>query len=71
MKYLKEEINVYVISNEQPFKNWFGILISYDTTNNKCIVENDKNENIELSMSEVYEADTNELIKNFLYQLKV
>lgn len=63
-----KEINVYVISNEQPFENWFGTLKSYDFITNKCIVENNKEENIELFLKEVQEADTNKSLKEFLLE---
>jgi hypothetical protein len=66
MRNVEKEINVYVISNEQPFENWFGTLKSYDFITNKCIVENNKEENIELFLNEVQEANTNESIKDFL-----
>ena len=42
MNEIKKEINVYVISNEQPFVNWFGILKSYNFITNKCVVENNE-----------------------------
>jgi hypothetical protein len=60
------EINVYVISNEQPFVNWFGTLKSYDFITNKCIIENNREEDVEVSLSEVQEADTNLPLKEFL-----
>lgn len=66
MSILNKEINVYVISNEQPFENWFGILKSYDFITNKCIVENNKEEDIELYLHEVQESDTNKPLKDFL-----
>ncbi len=66
MNKVEKEINVYVISNEQPFENWFGTLKSYDFITNKCIVENNKEEDIELSLDEVQESDTNKPIKDFL-----
>lgn len=66
MNKIEKEINVYVISNEQPFENWFGTLKSYDFITNKCIVENNKEEDIELYLHEVQESDTNKPIKDFL-----
>jgi len=66
MRKTEKEINVYVISNEQPFENWFGTLKSYDFITNKCIVENNKEQNIELYLHEVQESDTNKPIKDFL-----
>lgn len=66
MKKVEKEINIYVISNEQPFVNWFGTLKSYDFITNKCIVENNKEEDIELYLHEVQESDTNKPIKDFL-----
>ena len=46
-------MNVYIISNEQPFENWFGTLKSCDFLTGKCVVENNEEEEIELYMSEV------------------
>lgn len=66
MNKIEKEINVYVISNEQPFENWFGILKSYDFVTNKCIIENNKEEDVELFLHEVQEADTNKPLKDFL-----
>jgi len=66
MNKIEKEINVYVISNEQPFENWFGTLKSYDFITNKCIIENNKEEDIELYLHEVQESDTNKPIKDFL-----
>lgn len=63
---LNEEINVYIVSNEQPFENWYGTLKSYDFITNKCVVENNKEQDIELFLHEVQEADTNKPIKDFL-----
>ena len=66
MNKIEKEITVYVISKEQPFENWFGTLKGYDFITNKCIVENNKEEDIELSLDEVQESDTNKPIKDFL-----
>lgn len=66
MNKVEKEINVYVISNEQPFENWFGTLKSYDFISNTCIVENNKDEEIELLLNTVQETDTNKSIKDFL-----
>ena len=66
MDNIEKEINVYVVSNEQPFENWFGTLKSYDFITNKCIIENNKEENIELYLHEVQEVGTNKPLKEFL-----
>jgi len=59
-------MNVYIISNEQPFENWFGTLKSCDFLTGKCVVENNEEEEIELYMSEVQEAETNLPLKEFI-----
>lgn len=63
---MKREINVYVIELEQPFKNWYGILKSYDLKKRVCTIENDKEEDVEVRMTEVYETDSNLSLEKFL-----
>lgn len=63
---IETEINVYVISNEQPFENWYGTLKSCDFTTNTCTVQNNNEEEIEVSINDVQETDTNESIKDFI-----
>ncbi len=66
---VQEEITVYVIEYEQPWINWHGVLHSYDFGKDICLVENHKEELIELPLKRVQEADTNEPIKDFIIKL--
>lgn len=63
-----QEINVYVIENEQPFENWFGIWKYYQTINGVSgfYVENNKGELILVHKELVYEAETNMEIDDFI-----
>ena len=60
----KDEINVYVISKEQPFENWFGIWRYF--IKDGYYVENNKGKLIKVNENDVYEVDTNLNIINFI-----
>lgn len=57
----EKEINVYVIEEEQPWENWFGIWKGYQTIENISgfYVSNSKEELIIVDPKNVFEVDTN------------
>lgn len=67
------EINVYVISEEQPFENWFGTWMYFRNVNNTpgFYVENNKGEVILVDKKNVFESDTNLPINEFLKILHI
>ena len=62
------EINVYVIENEQPFENWFGIWRFFTEVDGVYgfYVENNKEEFILVDKKNVFEVDTNLPIDEFV-----
>ena len=66
-----EEINVYVIENEQPFENWFGIWKYFQTINGVSgfYVENNKGDLILVNKTDVFESDTNLPIMDYIKYL--
>ena len=58
---LEKEINVYVIEEEQPWENWFGIWEGLQTIENISgfYVSNSKEELILVEPKNVFEVDTN------------
>ena len=58
---MNEEILVYVIALEQPFKNWTGVWKGHQTIDNVMgfYVENDEGELILVNIDYVTEIDTN------------
>lgn len=56
----EKEINVYVIEEEQPWENWFGIWKGYQTIENISgfYVSNSKEELILVDPKNVFEVNT-------------
>jgi hypothetical protein len=63
-----DEINVYIIENEQPFENWFGTWEFFQTINeiSGFYVKNNKEEFILVDKKNVFEVDTNLPIDKFV-----
>lgn len=67
---MSEEINVYVLENEQPYENWFGTWKNFQTINKVSgfYVENNKGDLVAVDEKNVFEMDSNLPILEYIHK---